>query len=117
MTTQTRPNDRVWAQGFFLGLVPGFVSVWLGLVGISLLLALAAALSLSAWGRKRAAGALVGLGVGMAAILGYGASRCPAYLGIPADSCSAPDLRPVLMAAAGIAVIGLLLTYRHRPAS
>ncbi len=47
MTSLTRPKDRIWAQGFFLGLVSGFVSVWLGLAGVSLLLALAAALSLN----------------------------------------------------------------------
>ncbi len=120
---QSKPRSqskRLTKEGFFLrwiaawlaGFLTGGISVWLGVAAVPLVVGLLIMLSLANARRSVLPGGLVGLGSGIIAIVLDGATSCPAFLGLPSPSCSAPDLRPLVLFAVIIAALGLILTYR-----
>lgn len=108
------PTRSLWLEGALLGVVVGAFGLWVGLAGLVLVLGLSTLLAATkqSW---RFRGLLVGLGLGVAGMTLVGAAGCPAFVGLPSSSCSAPDLRPILLVALATVLVGIALTLRAAP--
>jgi hypothetical protein len=96
-------RTRAFLIGIVVGLYGGFLALELPPLGVVIVVAAAIAPPRP----TTAAGVLIGTGLGMAALLLLGASRCTADSG-----CTAPDLTGWAVAVALCVGVGLVLAVR-----
>jgi hypothetical protein len=102
------PSNRslIWFEGLLLGVIGGGMLVWLAFLAAPVLIAVGVWVSIGSGRRTKLAAILVGFGGGIALMTLVAASGCPAALGGVSPSCSGPDLRWLLVVAAGLAAAG-----------
>ena len=113
---RSRSDVALWALSAAIGVLGIFILFTLGTPGLVLLFAPLVIVWTRSGARHslKAGGALAGFGAALLLILAAANARCADFSAVPNQSCTAPDVTIISVAAAVILVLGLALTVRAK---